>query len=124
MDKGWRDYVNKKHAEYKELGHIECPAFPGEKIYFTWAGFNHLIRKERKYRDKSEQIRRITIFQFAPGILKRSSEFVTYFTDQNKQGKVTQFWSFEGRVNGIRMTVIIRQVAAHPKHFFSIFNTK
>lgn len=121
MDAEWKIFLEEKRVEYARIGPIECPAFDNEKIYFTNTGFNHLIRKERKLREKSIRIRRVTLLQFAPGILKRSQNFITHFTNIDKKGVRVQFWSFASRVNGIELVVIVRQIDSNPKHFFSIF---
>jgi len=53
-DNNFRDFISKTKKEYKNIGYIKCPAFRNENIYFNRHGFNHLIRKERKLRDRKE----------------------------------------------------------------------
>lgn len=122
MEDDWKEYLSKRRSEYAQIGYVECPVFPNEKIYFTQSGFRHLIGKQRKMRDRNEQIKRITFLQYAPGVLKRSTKFSTNFTNIAENGIKVSFWSFEGKVNGISLVVIVRQIDSQPKHFFSIFD--
>ena len=85
LDKDWKKFIQEKRREYMKIGHVECPAFGNEKIYFTQAGFNHLIRKERKWRDHNEQSQRLLFMQYAPGILNRSNNFLTHYTDVDEK---------------------------------------
>ena len=41
----FKEFIKKAKKEYKKIGHVECPAFRGEKVYFNNDGFNHLVRK-------------------------------------------------------------------------------
>jgi hypothetical protein len=117
----FKEFIACKYGEYKSIGHIICPALNNEKIYFTRAGFTHLIRKEKTPREKSEQIKRLTLLAFVPGIIKRANRYITYFKDTNKKDIRMQTWSLQEKVNGVDITVIIRQIDNHPKHFFSVF---
>ena len=91
----WKLYIEDKKKEYQKMVSITCAIFQNEKIYFMSSGFNHLIRKERKYREKHEQIRRLELLKYAPGILKRCKEISTH----RVSGKI-QFWSLHEKING------------------------
>jgi hypothetical protein len=71
-------FIQNQKVEYRKLGFAECPAFNNEKIYFNNYGFQHIIRKGKKLREISEQIKRFNILKYAPIIIKNSKEFETY----------------------------------------------
>ncbi len=114
-----------------EIGYVKCPAFDGEKIYFTNRGFKHLLFKDREYRSIPEQMRRINLLKRAPVILSSSQKHNAYreIKDRiqiNGQGKnsIVCFWSFSQNFNGEKTIVIVRQINDESKHFFSIMNKK
>ena len=121
MDKDWKEFIKKAKEEYYKIDRVNCPAFNNEGVFFTSSGFNHLQRKNRKLRDKNIQIRRISLCYYAPGILKRATQFLTHYTDVDARRTRVDFWSLEGKVNGINLVVIVRQIDNHSKHFFSVF---
>jgi hypothetical protein len=103
-----------------KIGYVKCPAFGNEKIYFTQAGFNHLLRKGRKLREKNDQIRRLTLVFHAPTILAVST-IVSSYERTYLRDSSADFWSFVGTRKEISITVVIRQLNGGRKHFFSIF---
>jgi hypothetical protein len=105
-----------------KIGYVKCPAFGNEKIYFTQAGFNHLLRKGRKLREKNDQIRRLDLLQYAPTILISSAMYSTH-EKRYLYNSVAHFWSFMYTQKGKSITVIIRQLNGSHKHFFSIFDS-
>jgi hypothetical protein len=117
-----QEFIRKAKKEYRKIGYVECPAFDDEKIYFTSAGFNHLLRKGRKAREKAEQYERMLLMKFAPRIIKSSKKFIKSNHSIIKNKPDAHFWSLMSVVNGQKLTVIIRQLDKHPKHFFSIFS--
>lgn len=129
MHEGWKGYIKKEKEKYKKIGHIECPAFENEKIYFTNKGFNHLIRKNRKFRDLNEQIRRLELFSHLVGILMTSNKFNTYRViekvlevDKMICVSTAHFWSFK-RISGKRqIIVIVCQINTEPKIFMSVMD--
>ncbi len=123
LDKKLEDFIKIARKEYKKIGYVECSAFSGEKIFFNKHGFNHLIRKKRKYRDKDEQIRRLALLPQAKIILISSKQFSTYkISDKDiSMNSKARFWSFIGKLKGEKITVIVRQINSGNKHFFSIF---
>lgn len=113
-------YKNK----YFSIGKIACPFFSNEPIYFTRRGFNHLLRKGRKFRTISEQINRLRLIEFAPYILSISKDFEEYIIerDKNNINVIIQSWSFvRYGLENRKVTLIIRQIGNGFKQFYSIF---
>jgi hypothetical protein len=103
-----------------KIGYVTCPAFGNEKIYFTQAGFNHLLRKGRIPRKHNEQIRRLTLVYHAPTLLAVSTTASSYERTYLRDSSA-DFWSFVGTRKEISITIVIRQLNGGQKHFFSIF---
>ena len=115
-----REFIRKSYVEYKKLGHVECPAFGGEKIYFNKYGFNHLIRKGEDLRPIVEQVKRIKLIPNATMILSKSIKIQQYRCDI-VDGYPAFFWSFNEIINSTNIRVIVRQLGSNGrKHFYSI----
>ncbi len=93
-DEYYKEFIRKSKDYYKNIGYIECPAFNNERIYLTNRGFNHLIKKDRKYRSKVEQIRRLVLIPYIVDILKNNSNYNTYRIT-NRENSIASFWSFK-----------------------------
>ena len=118
-EKDFKEFVKKARERYRKIGSVPCPTFGGERVYFTRAGFKHLIRKGRLPRLKEEQIKRLKLMPQGPVLLAKNTKFSTYTAHPN-----VSFWSFIGTKNKKKVTVIVRQFNAKPKHFFSIFEDR
>jgi hypothetical protein len=116
---------------YKMIGHIHCVIL-NEDIIFTREGFDHLIGKRGVLRPKSERRRRFALLPLAKEILTDpAAEFtcekkpIIYRTRINaahiKINATAYFWIFKKEYGGKIVTLVIRQINAHPKHFLSIF---
>jgi hypothetical protein len=120
--KDHKKFIKKSYEEYKKLGHVECPAFGGEKIYFNKYGFNHLIRKGEDLRPIDEQVRRIKLIPNASIILSKVDK-IQKCTCNVVDGYPAFFWPFNGTIDSINIRVIVRQLGNNGrKHFYSIMN--
>ncbi len=70
-----KEFIKKAKEEYKKIGYVECPAFGGEKVYFTNKGFNHLIFRDGKFRSKSDQKRRLSLLKNVINIVKKAKKY-------------------------------------------------
>jgi hypothetical protein len=116
---------------YTSIGHIRCPILNAD-IIFTREGFNHLIGKRGVLRPKSERRRRFNLLQLAKEIL---TDPVAKFTCEEKPityrtringiyttiSATARFWAFQKEYDHKIVTLVIRQIDNHPKHFLSMF---
>lgn len=119
-----RHFVKTSLEQYRKIGHIECPAFDSEKIYFSKVGFNHLLWKGKEMRPVSEQKRRILLIESAIKILRNSDKFYEHrsHSRQNFKGilSTADFWSFKSKAGTSSITVVVRQTNNGKKHFMSV----
>ncbi len=116
-------FIQNAKEEYRKIGHVECPAFRGEKVYFTNKGFNHLIRKGHGIRAPHQQIRRIRLLKRVKRVLETTKMFSEHRVVK-KINSTAHFWSFEKNIKGKNTVVIICQINKEPKKFLSIFDKK
>lgn len=123
----------KKQAKqlYSKIGQIKCPALGNEYVFFTSAGFGHILRKGRIPRTRNEQKRRFTLLPHVENIIKNPTAKIVYRKldikeKVNRHGEkilmksVAYFWTFEERIDDCFVKVVIRQLANKDKHFFSV----
>jgi hypothetical protein len=129
MEKNWKEFVQEKYQEYKDIEYVECPAFGGERVYFTDKGFNHLIRKRKRLRPRFEQIRRLNLIPYARYILEHAKTSFEYkeriekfLVDEILIDSQVSYWSFVEKINNERIIVIVRKINDESKHFFSIMD--
>ena len=108
----------KAKKQYAEIGHVWCP-FLNENIYFTKAGFKHLIWKGARQRPKTEQKRRFLLLSFVKNIIESSDVVFKY---ERRGG--ADFWASTNIYGNKKITLILRQLDGQAKHFFSIFSDK
>ena len=119
-----------KHL-YSKIGRIKCPALGDEYVFFTSAGFNHILRKGRIPRTRNEQKRRFTLLPHVENIIKNPATEIIYRKTKikeksNRHGKkvliesVAHFWTFKEKVDDCVVKVVIRQLENKNKHFFSV----
>jgi hypothetical protein len=115
----------RKNAEaiYAKIGEVWCAAL-GDYVTFNSAGFRHLIRRDRRWRPHNDQKRRFLILPYAESIITAANVKVICRVGENASGKVIKFWAITGLRDCRKITVIIRQVGAGKKHFFSIYDQK
>jgi hypothetical protein len=114
-----KDLIKKYYNEYKKIGHIECPAFGNEKVYFNKKGFRHLIYKNNDRRSDYEYIRRLGLIKYSSNIVKNSMKYTELRKMILNEDNV-YFWSLEKIIDNVNIILIIRQINNKPKHFFSI----
>ena len=112
-------FIQKSKEYYSRIGSIACPAFDGELIYFNKHGFNHLLRKGRKFRDPEEQFRRLMLLRYAPYIISQSHTFSDY-KENHVDSQPAYFWTLHRYVHGASIWIVIRKLNCGRKHFFSI----
>ena len=116
---------------YLKIGRIKCPALSGEYVFFTSAGFDHILRKGRIPRTRNEQKRRFTLIPYAENIIKNPTAKIIYRKldvkeKVNRHGEkiliesVAHFWTFEEKINDCIVKVVVRQLENKSKHFFSV----
>lgn len=116
--KNYRDTRDLALKEYKKIGKIRCPALNDELVYFSNAGFRHLIRKD-KIRSRAEQKQRFLLLPFAKEIIGDSNSTLEY-REKILNGSLTQYWSLTNVRDNLPIRVVIRQVNNGRKHFYSI----
>lgn len=120
---------------YSSIGPVTCPVLGNEKVFFTKAGFNHLIRKGKIVRPTKEQMRRFRLVRLAEKALRRENVSILRERREtreviNRHGKKSvirvraDFWRIETIQDGQLITIIIRKIGNGQKHFFSIMNKK
>ena len=103
------------------IGYIECPAFRSEKVYFNRNGFDHLLRKNGKFRPINEQVRRIQLISKAILVIQTSSQFQsTLLNTENHHPAL--FWAFSKTMDTVEIRVVVRQLGDGKKHFFSVID--
>ena len=115
----WKEFVEKAKAEYNKIGNISCPVFGNDPVYFNKHGFNHLLRKGKKYRPRDEQIKRIHLLPSAVYILRRAQEIRGYRSN-TVDDVSADFWTIRGIHDGSRIRVILRRLGNSKLHFFSV----
>jgi hypothetical protein len=123
MDKSG-DEISKYKAEYKRIGSIRCAYFDDELIHFNRKGLNHLLRKGKMPRPEQEQLERMRLVRFSGKILAETNPRIEYRIIHQGMPTEAHFWGFKARINEIDLKLIIRQMRAGAKHFFSIFPIK
>lgn len=126
-EENWKKTIQDTKKQYKKIGHIECPAFANEKVYFRSRGFNHLIAKDRKYRSKEQQVRRLGLIHYASDILRCATKFngsrimsKQFKTINGWRTSVAHFWSFDRKVGNKVISVVVCQINNEPKQFISV----
>jgi hypothetical protein len=116
---------------YGMIGYVRCPALNAD-IFFTREGFDHLIGKRGVLRPKSERRRRFDLLPLVKEILTDPD---VRFTCEEKpmayrtkiNGVYTtivataRLWIFKKEYDVKIVTLVVRQIDDHPKHFLSIF---
>lgn len=131
VEENYEEAKRKAKELYSKIGSVWCPAL-GQRINFNRVGFQHLLQKERKFRPKSERLRRFALLPYAKEIVSDYRGSIVYekrkvFRRREIDGEDTSvasimyFWAFADEWDGRRIKLVIRQVDGGEKHFFSIF---
>jgi hypothetical protein len=116
---------------YLKIGRIKSPALGDEYVFFTSAGFDHLLRKGRIPRTRNEQKRRFTLLPYVEQIIKNPTGKIIYRKTKikeraNRHGEkiliesTAHFWTFVDKIGDCVIKVVIRQLENKNKHFFSV----
>jgi hypothetical protein len=129
-------HETRKGAEeaYGRLSNIWCPALSAH-IAFYRSGLRHLLWKGNLPRSKSDQRRRLALLPYVADILRDPAATVTHEetkishivkvgAERIKAPATAQFWRITGTRDGKVITIVIRQIENHEKHFFSVFAVK
>jgi hypothetical protein len=121
----FKTIVANAKKDYYQIGHISCPAFGDEGIHFNKHGWNHLIRKGRKFREQDEQLKRIGLVPHAVRLILESGS-TRHHRTTTKGNSQADFWELrtpQQQCNPItpRIRVIIRKTNNGRLHFFSVF---
>ena len=94
---------------------VSSPAFNGQVVHITRAGWNHITSHPR--RPRAEVLQRLALFPFARQLIEKS-----VFVQDRRVFDHMEFWAFQG-INemGIPVRVVVRSIKGGPKHFFSVF---
>lgn len=91
------------------------PAFDGEIVYITRAGWEHIAEDPKK--SKMDKLGRFFSLERAKTLLNTAANFQDYRKDPD--GK-TEYWGFSAVVESVKIRVIVRSVRRGPKHFYSV----
>lgn len=120
MEKNWKEYIKGEEEKYKKLGHIKCPAFGNEEIYFNRYGFSHLVYKGRFPRPQDEVIKRFELLPYVIKALKNTKSIC----DEEKRTKGSlhaYFWTIRHRINNKTIRIILRRLGdTGTLHFLSV----
>jgi hypothetical protein len=119
-DKGNYGEAKRKAKEfYRKIGRIWCPALY-DYVSFTRAGFQHLIRRKKIQRPKSEQERRFSFLFYAETVVQNPKAIISY---KKKSIGYTQaeLWIFKQKINDVFITLVARRIGKGKIHFFSIY---
>jgi hypothetical protein len=119
---------------YHSIGRVWCPTLE-DNVTFNSPGFRHLVRKGSKPRSRRDQMRRFALLYFAPDIISdTSAEAACREREKTSDGSLgdrkartlssARFWTAATKSRGQILMVVVRQIGAGQKHFFSIYNQK
>lgn len=128
---GYKKAKQQAKQIYSKIGRIKCAALGDEYVFFTSAGFDHLLRKGRIPRTRNEQKRRFTLLPYVENIIKNPTAKIVYRKldvkeKANRHGEkvliesVAHFWTFKEKIDDCVIKVVIRQLENKDKHFFSV----
>jgi hypothetical protein len=107
---------------YTKIENIWCPPL-GVSVVFNRAGFQHLVRRGRIQRPKSEQKRRFALLVYVRDIISDQYAHISY--EKKFIGNTTaEFWIFNQRAVGVLITVVLRRIGNGNVHFFSVYQNK
>jgi hypothetical protein len=127
--------VDKAKRVYKMIGRVKCPALNDEFVAFNNEGLNHIMRKGKNLRPKTEQKRRFALLKYAEPIIINPQAIIEYREEIKKvfvkkqgqkilQESIARFWTFSASVDHCKIKIVVRQLNAGQKHFFSIMGDK
>ncbi|MEK7080707.1 MAG: hypothetical protein AAB925_02675 [Patescibacteria group bacterium] len=128
---GYKKAKQQAKQIYSKIGRIKCSALGDEYVFFTSAGFDHLLRKGRIPRTRNEQKRRFTLLPYVEEIIKNPTAKIIYRKTEikervNRHGEkiliesIAHFWTLKKKVGDCIIKIVVRQLENKNKHFFSV----
>ncbi len=111
----YRNIFFEAKTSYKAIRVLTCPALDNEAVYFSRKGFEHLIRKGRKIRPISDQVRRFRLLKHIRIVMKHAR-----LVNSRVATKKIRFWTISHNIGDINIKVVICQEGNGKKHFLSI----
>lgn len=110
-------HIHKAKSTYFSLPkQIFCPAFQ-EEVHIDRIGWEHIMKgKERRQEEIQQRIRN---FGYIPQLLQKSFFYQDHQKMVKKSG-IIYFYSVQGVINNKIIRLIIRQIGAQRKHFYSL----
>jgi len=130
-DKDFEAVREKAETTYEGIGSVWCPYFK-EKIAFNAKGIRHLkFKSDQRARTRQDQYARLKLLSLAAQVLTLSGtvqgiwhtkQFETQKANSRweKMLREVSFYEFVAVLDGVRVRVIVKQVQAGEKHFWSI----
>jgi hypothetical protein len=86
---------------YLGIGSVYCPLLD-DHIHFTAQGFNHLMRKGRKFRSQEDRVNRFNLIQHLKAIVSDPKADIHY-----DSSKGISFWTLVKEIDGHDIRVVI-----------------
>ena len=120
--RGYKKIEKETREFYASIDRIWCSRLSAF-IIFNRAGFQHLVRRGRVQRPKSEQKRRFVLLLYVGEIISDSEANISY-KRKTLECSGAEFWIFKKNINEILITVVLRRIGDGNIHFFSIYQNK
>ena len=116
---------------YDTIKEVHCPYFD-EKIAFNVKGIKHLkFKTDQQARSQADQYARLKLIHLAPEVLKlsktvqgisekRKIEYQKMNGRWERVMKLVRHYEFIAVLRGVRVKVIVKEVAGGDKHFWSV----
>ncbi len=116
---------------YKGVGEVYCPYFQ-EKVIFNAKGLEHLkFKKKNHARPREDQYMRLKLLRYAPEVIRQSktiqgiSEQKVFELNRSNHRNESllvdaMYYEFVAILDGVRVRVVVKQIGAAQKYFWSI----
>lgn len=116
---------------YSSYGSVKCAALDGQSVYFNSEGFNHLLYKNKRERNKKDQFMRLKVLDLAKKIIDITTTYQEYEEVlQNILVKVmkhkeykslpVKYWGFIAIIENKKLRVVIKQIRGSNLQFWSV----
>ena len=102
---------------YSKIGSVYCPLLD-DFVCFTNQGFDHLVRKDHKFRTRSEQLRRFALIPHLKDIVMDPKAEIHL-----DESRGVRFWILVKHIDGKRVRVVIMESGSR-KIFLSVYPPK
>ncbi|MES2314339.1 MAG: hypothetical protein V4524_00155 [Patescibacteria group bacterium] len=116
-----KEFIENARKEYFKIGSVVCPAFNGEKVYFTERGLNHLLFKNGKQRTVPDQYRRIKLLKIAIQIVRTVKTINSNEMRMTKNSYI-KYYVLTENINKKVVKVIIIREKMHLLFFLSVMD--